>query len=875
MRVDGAVTYDVSQGHDVDYVGMTADGSKVYFTSAEQLTGEDHDASIDLYMWSEEGEAEGDPLTLVSKGDNPGNAGEPGNSDACKQLRRLRQASQELRRRHLLRACPTASSTGGAGGNCRSDNSIASENGDIYFFSPEQLDGSRGIPNQENLYDYRNGQVQFVTTLDPEHFCYRQPGSRYQRQCLQRRRRSRGCRSPRTAATWRSSPPARSPSTTTPATWRCTPTIPRPGRIICVSCIPSGEPPTSDVDGSQDGLFMTNDGRAFFTTEDALVHADTNNAQDVYEYVDGRAQLITTGHRRDQRRRAASSRRSRSRPGWSGSAPTAPTSTSRPSTRWSRQDHNGLFLKFYDARAGGGFSSAGPAAAVRSRRRVPRRRQLAAGRRSRTEPVPRSAGGNAVRRRSEQPTSGKKQHKRRQQAAARRHRRHGGQRDEAARESRARGAGRPSLAGGRRRARARRRAGAGPNTPITSFSAMPSSTPGRRAPRRRGQLRGRKPRPPAQPERLQLRGRERRDRPPAGRASSATRTRRRSARSPSSPPMTARSTRRSASSTCSRPTGSPSTPPSTTSSRRPTTPGCSASRSSSSTRRSSRSSAPAPAATTGSTRRRPRSTTALFPLETLPAGPLGGAGRPEPRPPAARPGDNSHGGEPSYLGDALRRERSRQHHRPEHGRQTLHRETSGSAAASNSPLTPFLQNPTTCDSARSTRSLDVLSYDGGTDQRRRPLAADDRLRPAQLQPEPLRAADDDRDRLAPRGSTSTSTVPQQLSPTIPSPTELRGATVTLPPGLLDQPQRRRRQDRLLGRRSELRHRPKQPTARSSPRSAASTIDSSALPGPLPGFVYLGRAAARQPLPDLPRRRRLRHPRQARRARSPRTRRPAS
>ncbi len=28
MRVDDAVTYDVSQGHDVNYVGMTADGSK-------------------------------------------------------------------------------------------------------------------------------------------------------------------------------------------------------------------------------------------------------------------------------------------------------------------------------------------------------------------------------------------------------------------------------------------------------------------------------------------------------------------------------------------------------------------------------------------------------------------------------------------------------------------------------------------------------------------------------------------------------------------------------------------------------------------------------------------------------------------------------
>ena len=60
------------------------------------------------------------------------------------------------------------------------------------------------------------------------------------------------------------------------ATWRCTPTNPSTRKIVCVSCIPSGAPPTSDVGASQDGLFMTNDGRAFFTTNDALVHGDTN-----------------------------------------------------------------------------------------------------------------------------------------------------------------------------------------------------------------------------------------------------------------------------------------------------------------------------------------------------------------------------------------------------------------------------------------------------------------------------------------------------------------------------------------------------------------------------------------------------------------------
>ena len=79
-----------------------------------------------------------------------------------------------------------------------------------------------------------------------------------------------------------------------------------PGRekVLCVSCIPSGAPPISDVAASQNGLFMTDDGRTFFTTDDALVHGDTNQAQDVYEYVDGYAQLITpgTGDTRSQAR---------------------------------------------------------------------------------------------------------------------------------------------------------------------------------------------------------------------------------------------------------------------------------------------------------------------------------------------------------------------------------------------------------------------------------------------------------------------------------------------------------------------------------------------------------------------------------------------
>ena len=69
MRVNDSVTYDVSQGHDVTYIGMTSDGSSVYFASEEHLTQEDqYHGGADLYMWSEAGELTHHPLTLISKG---------------------------------------------------------------------------------------------------------------------------------------------------------------------------------------------------------------------------------------------------------------------------------------------------------------------------------------------------------------------------------------------------------------------------------------------------------------------------------------------------------------------------------------------------------------------------------------------------------------------------------------------------------------------------------------------------------------------------------------------------------------------------------------------------------------------------------------
>ena len=162
-------------------------------------------------------------------------------------------------------------------------------------------------------------------------------------------------------------------------------------------------------------------------------------------------------------------------------------------------------------------------------------------------------------------------------------------------------------------------------------------------------------------------------------------------------------------------------------------------------------------------------------------------------------------------------------------------------------------------------TLEVLSYDGGTTLAE-VLAAGDRLRPAQLQPEPLRAADHDRDRLRLRARRR----PRRSAAAEPHRTLAvgdRGATVTLPRASRSTPTPPTARPPAPTRKRASARR-KKPSAPSSPRSAPE-IESSALPGPLPGYVYLGQAAARRSLPDLPGRQRLCDPRQARRHGHPR------
>ena len=118
--------------------------------------------------------------------------------------------------------------------------------------------------------------------------------------------------------------------------------------IKCVSCRPDGAPPTSDVIGARNGLFMTFDGRTFWTTKDGLVPRDANQKVDVYEFVRGRPQLITTGTSDDTGNEFQV-------PGLAGVSGDGIDVYFATYATLVPQDENGDVLKFYDARTNGGF----------------------------------------------------------------------------------------------------------------------------------------------------------------------------------------------------------------------------------------------------------------------------------------------------------------------------------------------------------------------------------------------------------------------------------------------------------------------------------------------------------------------------------------
>ena len=156
MHVDGAGTYDVSKDFEgvdrpVHYDGTAAEGTQVFFTTKYAMTEDDEDSSVDLFRWDEST----NELTRLSAG-----FGGTGNTNNCGGAWTSKCSVEVVP--ISIKNCYSRN----YGLPCR-DTPVARDSGEIYFYSPEQLDqGARGIAGQRNLYVYRNGAPRFVANLE-------------------------------------------------------------------------------------------------------------------------------------------------------------------------------------------------------------------------------------------------------------------------------------------------------------------------------------------------------------------------------------------------------------------------------------------------------------------------------------------------------------------------------------------------------------------------------------------------------------------------------------------------------------------------------------------------------------------------------------
>jgi hypothetical protein len=322
MQVDGSPNAvkvaDTPNG--VIYNGMTADGSQVYFTTADQVADDADLTSVDLFRAAVGSTSA--TVTRVSTG-----TGGTGNTDAC-------TPSGSPSTWNALNGdgkCSVVAFAGGSG--------VAADNGAVYFLSPETLDGaSNGTAGEPNLYLAEVGQApHFVATVDPGNV-----GIAHGLQQTETHSFQDFQVTPDGAfAVFNSAEPIGGAVTHGhTAVYRYDSGA---DKVVCVSCGPSVNPDTSLT---PNGLNLTDDGRVFFTTTEQLALRDTNEAVDVYEWKEEGPRevvsLISSGTHPEGSTLATAS---------------ADGTDAFFFTRDSLapQDKNGAPVKIYDAREFGGF----------------------------------------------------------------------------------------------------------------------------------------------------------------------------------------------------------------------------------------------------------------------------------------------------------------------------------------------------------------------------------------------------------------------------------------------------------------------------------------------------------------------------------------
>jgi hypothetical protein len=280
MRVNGTTTVDVSAPspgvedpngfQPVEYVGAAANGSKVFFVTKTELTAGDTTHDPELYMYDTSPGAT-TPLTRISGG-----------------------------------------VSGTADGNVRFVGAVSSDGSAVYFTAYGQLaPGARPLPSEGQLvnayrYDTGTGATTFIATVSTDDYDA-----------------TRAAKYPfswevglEIQANWYTTPNGRflvfgSGANLTGYNSGGKTEIYRydsaDGTLVCVSCLPSGAPPSADAvfARSPDRSYnpqgrppraISDDGSyVFFDTPDALVPQDTNHKVDVYEWHNGAISLISSG----------------------------------------------------------------------------------------------------------------------------------------------------------------------------------------------------------------------------------------------------------------------------------------------------------------------------------------------------------------------------------------------------------------------------------------------------------------------------------------------------------------------------------------------------------------------------------------------------
>jgi hypothetical protein len=266
---------------------VSADGSRVIIRTSEQLTSDDLDSGRDLYEYDI---ATGTYRLLSIPTGGSGSPG-PGNRDNCNPQFQIYPEGCDV-----------------------FDTAISKDGRSVYFISPEQLDGDRGVLGQANLYLAGNGVTHYVTTLAPEEELWQHvtsDGGNVGAEEARRRLHFTPDGSKLLFETRR-----RITAYDNDGHLAIYSYDQESGELSCVSCRPTGQPPTGDstlrVPGtdrpSPFQIFakeapvwpMNADlhgNHLFYESDDKIVPGDTNGLYDTYEYDAATAEpsLISSG----------------------------------------------------------------------------------------------------------------------------------------------------------------------------------------------------------------------------------------------------------------------------------------------------------------------------------------------------------------------------------------------------------------------------------------------------------------------------------------------------------------------------------------------------------------------------------------------------